>query len=543
MAIGIETPGQFAELASILKKRRWQILLPVAFGVAIASAIAVFVPKKYEITTTVELRDRTVSQDSPTSTVSTSKEITNAENHIKHFKRIRTVIEDSAWADYELLGPAEQRAYIENVRENLDVVVRNKARDAGSTFMDITFLSTDPQRGETFLSDLARLWVDEVVDRERKALQQEEMLLSEAVKAADGEWKSKSTEVNDIIKEGEFPYTAMDTGRESSEADPEFAAMNEQARELERVKANLAGVKAQKAALEAELKITPQDVLDSVTTAGFDPSQQIILAEAEIIEKKLAQEKYTTRHRDHRLLQEQIEELEQKIATYKAAQRTSEIIQESRPNPRVNELIELIDLAEVELQKYTGQITTLEESIEEIRNRQIAKSDLREELYVEIKERDRLQEKHAALEEAHRAKRLQLDALSNEFGEPYEFVQEAVAPEKPSAPQPAFIIGIGFILGLLVGVGSSVAAEFSRDGYRTAADLSRSMSLPVLGVVQRIRTRRERAATGFKRTVVGVTSLALLGAIVGFTYLYTQQPESLPVEWVERLDELRSGLK
>ena len=43
MAIGIETPGQFAELASLLRKRKWQILLQVAFCLALAAVAVVFI--------------------------------------------------------------------------------------------------------------------------------------------------------------------------------------------------------------------------------------------------------------------------------------------------------------------------------------------------------------------------------------------------------------------------------------------------------------------------------------------------------------------
>ena len=259
--------------------------------------------------------------------------------------------------------------------------------------------------------------------------------------------------------------------------------------------------------------------------------------------KRTEQLKFTSRHIQYQKLQEDIESLEDQIAQFKAAQRSSEIIQETKPNPVRKALLAQLDLINVEIEKHQGRVTTLEESIQQAENKLTAKSELREQLYRAIEERDRLQVKHSELDEAHRAKKLQLDALSDEFGQPYEFVQEAVAPDKPSEPQPALILAIGFIVGLLLGVGSSVIAEFARDGYRTAADLSRSMYLPVLGVVQRIQTRRERAARALRRTVVGLSSAALLIAIIGFTYLYTQRPEVLPVEWVEQLDHLRTRLQ
>jgi len=99
------------------------------------------------------------------------------------------------------------------------------------------------------------------------------------------------------------------------------------------------------------------------------------------------------------------------------------------------------------------------------------------------------------------------------------------------------------LLGLALGVASSVLSEFGRDGFRTAADISRSMDLPILGVVDKIWTAAEKRSRFLRRAVVGTSSLILIAAFFAFTWAFTQRPDLLPVEWLESLEELRLSLR
>ena len=546
MAIGIETPGQLSELLGILKKRRWQILLPVCFGVAIASAVAVFVPKKYEITTTIELRERNVASDANSRTPklpSTSREITNAENHIKHFKRIREVIEKEVWPEYELLDEADKQKFIDQIKDNLTVTVLAKRKDEGSTFMEISYLASDAQRGQMFLSDLARLWVDKVVDRERTALREEAKGLADQVLEADAEWRKASTEARDKAQEGDFSAAELDPGGDKSGEDPEFNRLNAQRDQSEAWQSDLAGLDAAIEQLESLLDETPEEVPVDLVAAAVDQTTEIIGVEAMIADLREQQAVVTPRNRIYGQLQDKIELLEEKIAFFKAQQRSSEIVQEMRPNEARLAMLAERDSLHVQREQLAGKIASIEARIAEAENAAKRRRELKEQLYVAIQKRDHLWESRGLMAMALQEKRLQLDALENAYGDPYEFVQEAFAPETPSKPEPILIITVGLFLGLVIGVGSSLAAEFTKDGYRTAADLARSMNLPVLGVIDRIITRRERSAVFFKRTVVGLSSVFLIAALLTFSYVYSQRSGLLPVEWLERLDELRDSLK
>ncbi|MDP6990133.1 MAG: Wzz/FepE/Etk N-terminal domain-containing protein, partial [Planctomycetota bacterium] len=57
MAVQVDPPGQLQEFLDILRQRVWQIVLPTLFSVSLGVGFAVVVPKKYEVTTQVELRE------------------------------------------------------------------------------------------------------------------------------------------------------------------------------------------------------------------------------------------------------------------------------------------------------------------------------------------------------------------------------------------------------------------------------------------------------------------------------------------------------
>jgi hypothetical protein len=92
-------------------------------------------------------------------------------------------------------------------------------------------------------------------------------------------------------------------------------------------------------------------------------------------------------------------------------------------------------------------------------------------------------------------------------------------------------------------VGSAVVGEFGTDGFRTAADIGRSMDLPILGVVDRIWAPAEIRARFFRRAIVGISSLVVICALFAFTWAFALNPERLPVEWLETLEGLRLSLR
>ena len=543
MAIAIESQGQFAELLGILKKRRWQIILPICFGLALGAAVAVVAPKKYLIKTTVELRDSRVSRDAnsrTTNTPSIGREITGAENHIIHYGRIKGVIEEQAWDEYVLLSAIEKQEFVEGVMDNLEVVVKAKRQDTGSTFMDIEYLATDPDRGEAFLKKLSHVWVEEVVDRERRQLQDEVDSLRDRSRTAEKDWRDASSAAKDLVKSGRLSPAEIDADREAGIEDPDFTRLVTLEDRMADMQGEVAGLDKAIAKLDEAIAGAHLMVPVNLKTKALDRTEQIAGKQLELAGLRKKQDAVTSRNPDYHKFAEAILAAEEQIALLENSERTAEIIQDEVVNDDRVKMAEQREALQIQREQAIGVAEALDEAIDGATTIVAEKSDLKEQYYLAEEERDRLKEEHTLVSAQFQAKLRQLALLD---GVPYEFVKEALAPERPSEPQPAIIISIGLLIGLALGAGSAILSEFAKDGFRTAAELSRSMSLPILGVVDVIQTRGQRRARALRRTIVGLASAIVIAGLLVFVWAYVQRPELLPVELLEQLDAIRGQLR
>ena len=60
----IQSANQLDEFLDLLRRRRFQIILPMIYTVAIGAAVATFLPEKYEVETQVNLLEARVDDPS-----------------------------------------------------------------------------------------------------------------------------------------------------------------------------------------------------------------------------------------------------------------------------------------------------------------------------------------------------------------------------------------------------------------------------------------------------------------------------------------------
>ena len=105
------------------------------------------------------------------------------------------------------------------------------------------------------------------------------------------------------------------------------------------------------------------------------------------------------------------------------------------------------------------------------------------------------------------------------------------------------IIGLAAFLGLGVGIGSALLAEYSRSCFRSVNDIARAMSVPVLGAVNLIETKMELRRKLLMRFAVGSSSIALIGSILVIAVIWQRQPNLLPTEVQEVIEDLRLNFR
>ena len=115
-------------------------------------------------------------------------------------------------------------------------------------------------------------------------------------------------------------------------------------------------------------------------------------------------------------------------------------------------------------------------------------------------------------------------------GERFTIIDPVQLPEKPYKPNRLAIILIGFVLALGAGVGLAAAKESLDTTIKTADDLSKFSSAPVLSVIPLMVTDEERRS---RRIKWAVFSLAAIGIIVVGLYLFDLLVMPLDILWVK----------
>ena len=139
-------------------------------------------------------------------------------------------------------------------------------------------------------------------------------------------------------------------------------------------------------------------------------------------------------------------------------------------------------------------------------------------------------------------KATQLRVMRDAYGRPIDIAQEPEASETPTEPNPALIVAVFLLLGLIIGLGTAVLGEFASNGFRSVHDLRNVMNVPVLGTINAIVTRAEARRLRARRTIVGLSSAIVLGSVLWITWIWYSQPDRLPLGVFETIESFRKIL-
>ncbi|HKX46620.1 MAG TPA: hypothetical protein VJP77_07945 [Planctomycetota bacterium] len=545
MAAQIETQNQLGEVLAVLRRRRLQILLPAAYVLVLGVAIASFLPRKYLAEMQVNLLETQIDEGTYGASApqaSPQREIENAEAQIKQALRIRSIIEEEGWTDFLALPDGERWEYIQSVQDNIDIFVLPKAKERGSTFVDIGYSDTDPQRALKFLEELARRWVVDVFERDLDILRDKLEVLQTRRDDLRKELELLEDQENALLREGNLSITNVPSNTTRDE-DPVFTRKVENERERDAVTLDLAAVRTEITTLEEEHRAEPETIAGDPTAGPLGYAGLIAQAEAQIEALRAQRTGLLPAHSQYSSLTRAIDELQRQIEELRLKEAQQPASVGSKPNPRRDFLEELISAKLVEA-------AALEKRRELLEGMIVADETLYGERVIAYSQLTEVRREIGFLEQKLESAELEYDEakrslglLEDVYGQPYEITKSPVVPDTPTSPNVPMIIGFALILGLGLGLGLAFLAEFSQPGFRSVFDVSRTLAVPVLGVVDEIVTRRTRRRHALRRSMVVLSSAVLLGSLGWFTWAWTNRPELLSTELLEAIEDFRSKLR
>jgi len=546
-------PNQLLDLLRALKRRRYQIAVPAVLVATIGIAFAVIVPKRYRVQTRIEISDRTrVEFDSRLRNpqeVAVRREASSASDHIRNFKRIKEVIEGNLaqWPEYvKAPNDLERGIFIrEHILSYLSANPTNKDPKNGSIFIDIGFSDEDRGRAARFLQDLTESWLTEMRELDRSTLISDARELKDIIDAMASDLAVKEDRYYALVELlGQDPTTPGGDSRREDRGDWTFKALEKAKTDLAEVELTLGTTEFELEQAKERLEAEPPKLYKAVPVKADDPANELrrLEAERDDIEDQLANLRPSNSL--YRKLKPKLDELTREIEEKRAgggeALVTERIVEEE--NPRLAEYETAKRTLEDQVGRLEDQRLALVQRVEDLDE----KTKSRTQHYKKLEDyRNQMNEARALLNETQRqwADRDKSLQLLDSSPTPWVITQPPVPASAATQPNPYLLSAVAIILGLALGVGMAVLSEFARNCYRSVSDLAAVMSVPVLGAIDTIVTRRERRRVQLSRAVAGLSTAVIVGTIGWITWLWYSSPERLPLEVQDAIERMRSALK
>jgi polysaccharide biosynthesis transport protein len=546
MAIQVESPAQLSELGAVFRRRRWWFIVPVLLSIGIGAILVFLLPNKYEVDIQVKLVEVKYDQEehfrSGGKQGFLQRDLESAETEIKEPSRLHRLIRELGWVDYQELDALDRQDYIEKVQDNISVDVVAKSKDVGSSFVNLSYMDVDSNRAELFLERLTKLWVEENFMRDQRQIQTK---LAAARASREGyltRVAENRKKKNDLIDRHEMPFDANQRTRQTNQGDPVYERIARTQNRLLEIGNERAKLEIERDRVVESLEFMQEKVLSASIERGSsndDGKLKRILDEIDSVNEDLAN--LRPANPEFETLRAKLRELE-KLANERTGGTADTEIVERVDNPDRPPLLARIDELEVEIAILAGEAERLTEQFAVDRRAHQTRTGVARELDaldVDIESDLMLL---ATSQESVAGFERDLEAF-NRLGPSYEITKEPLAPESPSSPNVPLVLFGSIVAGAVLGSALLVAREFLVPGFRIPADVASDLTVPILGIVGTVSTRRQRMARGMLGGVTALGTALFLGLVAWFLWAYQERQELLGTDLVERIEEIQYTLR
>lgn len=542
-------PNQLLEFLHALRRRRYQVLVPALLVATLGTCFAVIVPKTYKISTRIQINEARIEPEFRRANPQESgvrREAYSAYDHVVHYERVKEIIDRNLaqWPEYvQAKSEQERQLFLKQVLKRLWASPANSNTKTGTIFVDIQFSDENPERAARFLDELSESWLITVFEADRTALREEIRQLQGIFDSqAESLKKQQDALYNQMQLLGVDPSAKPGDTRREDRGDWTFRTLDDARTDLVEIEDELRTARFEEEQLSTRLEQQPDVIMEPVPVEKRGPPAELARMQGELekIEKEL--KTLLPANSRYKRLSGEADELRSEIEALSRLEEDPAASFVSRPNPEKQELELALRKKEDEVGRLADRREALVAKIEELED----KRRERNMLYKNLEDlQSKAEEARVALADTSR----QLEERKKSFSmldaspHPWSIAQPPVPSSASKTPNPYLLAAVAVFLGLALGMGLAILSEYARSSYRTVADLATVMSVPVLGAIETIVTRRERRALQLSRALGGLSTALIVGSLGWITYLWHSAPERLPLEVQDTIERLRSVLK
>ena len=474
MAGDEQAPGGFGigDVAEILERWRWWILLGALGGVAVGFALYLLLPPKYQASTTILVEPQEVPKSYVESTVTLDidQRVATLNERVTSHANLTQLIELVGPKRLDPSGQLGTDELMAMIRDQFSVGIRARGEKTAPVF-DIAFWHEDPSVAADVVRDITGRFIEEnLKDRAQQAAATAEFLDKELQRLRDD-----VSQQEERIRE----FRMQKMGALPSQLETNL-------RSLDRLNLELAGnLEAQEAGTQRIALLRQQR--SSVRGTGGTPSTLASVLNAARQDLLQAQRVYTDEHPNVKRLREEVARLERELRSGKGRSTGPDF---SASDPNLAALDGDAAQASLELESRRRQEARIRQEIDEYQAR-VEETPRREAEELELtRDYENLTETYRNLLAKKYEASLARNLEQAQKGERFKVLRPVSVPKTPSWPSLLVLLPAGLaaglvLVGLLVGVD-----EIRHPAFRSVERLTRTLGLPVFASIPRIDNSR-----------------------------------------------------
>ena len=562
-----ESPSLHDYLA-MLRRRRWQLIIPALILFLIAAVAAVAIPASYRSSATILIEQQEIPQDLVRSTVTSyaDQRVQVISQRVMNTANLSSIIDK-----YDLYLEERKRSTLATVVEDMrqdvqlqmvsaDVVDPRSGRPTAATIaFTLAYDSKNPATAQKVANEIVSLFLNENVKKRREVAQEASEFLAE-------ETGKLAAQISDLEAKLEV------FKGEHGEALPEMKNLYMQL--LQRIEDQLRGNLQDARSLEErivylELELAQMDptskLYSSTGERVLSPSDRLKTLESEYVtvasrygethpdrvriereiealrretgsggvaelQRQLSdlkselitlEERYSSQHPDVKRQKRAVAAAEKQLVAARKAGKSRVAPAVDADNPAYIQLESQLQAARSELRSLQVSKAELEAKISDYEERLTKAPKIEREYLTLTRDYENAMSKYREVknkqQEAELAESLEVESKAERF----VLIEPPTLPEKPHSPNRIAILFLGLVLSVAGGFGNVMLREQVDQRIRGVKDLLAVVGTPPLAVIPFLRTdediRRKRL-----RTIIGVISMVLIvvALVLAVHFLY-----------------------
>ena len=518
------TPGDYW---TIVKRRKWSLMLPAFIIILVAAAVALLLPPVYRSTATILIEEQDVPQDFVMTTVTSYAEqrIQQINQRIMSVSKLLEIIQRfdlypdlrDKWTTEEIVEKMREDTRL--VPISAEIIDRRTGRPGTATIaFSLSYEGEYASKVQQVANTLTSLFLEENLKERVKQVEETSEFLG-------SEMRRVKEELNELT-------ARIATFKESHISElPEMLQVNQQS--LHNIERNIETTNEQLRALRER-----QGYL-STQLASIDPylkkdEEQVTRQRLENLKVELVAltKRFTEEYPDVKKTRAEIADLEDQLAQIEANKKSSGYPPD---NPAYINLSAQLASTNTDIQSMRRRVEELQVEAEKFRLR-IGATPRVEDQYRELTVAlDNTQAKYNDLMTKHMEAKMAHGLEKEQKGERFTLIDPPLLPEKPVKPNRLAIALIGLVLGIGAGVGFAALKEFSDDAVHDADKLTQETGIEVLVGIPVIKTTRDTRVRRFKRISIALGTLGATAAGIAVFHFFVMD---LNVFWAKIIRRL-----